>query len=976
MNSLERMPFTSVLGDELEEIGKSRERRGWRANEISVIRIQALLTRVRPDTSHGSEADQTWRANEELARDSNPSTSDAGPATDTSHGSEADQTYSEAGKRDLFGLAFSGGGIRSATLNLGILQGLARYGLLKRVDYLSTVSGGGYIGGWLTSWIKRSGLDAVVDGLKGKTWSAETPEPKEISFLRSYSNYLTPRKGALSADTWSMIAIYLRNLLLMLTVLVLGLAAVLLIPRLFLLLSETTSGRPAGDLRLAFMVLLLFAGVFIAFHHIVLRKEVRRYEGWTKLLNQQWAVQVLIVAPLFLAAWFAVPLIRCSALTGYEWTAAGIGLFLGLVIAFANWKQGLRGTDFWKRAITRLAALPAAGLLIVWSLGQLETPLKSVSGGLYDLVGRHIARGMGFEGLPSFVDLSRTADLVGGLVFGVPAVIVTLLLAATLYVGLMGRDLGTEEREWWARLMAWAGIYSVTYTGLFAISLIGPALLIAAEEGAQTWFNEALASGWILTTLGGLLAGDSSSTGGKKPNKVMELVAGLAPYIFIVGFLVAIAWFTAKVIPLEEVANVTNLSVLIALLFAIVLLFAAACVLSWRFDVNEFSIHNFYRNRLVRCYLGATDLDRHPHPFTGFDPKEHYLRTSDLLVEPKRDPKNAKRPPDVETINTKHGYDGPYHLLNTTLNLASGENLAWQQRMARSFVFAPIYSGHEGSGHKGAFRPTSDYNGGVSLGTAVAISGAAASPNMGYHSSTALAFLMTVFNIRLGWWLGNPKKKSWAKAGPTVGLKYLFSELFGLSDEQQSFVYLSDGGHFENLGIYELVRRRCRYIIACDGGSDAKFSFEDLGNATEKCRTDFGINIKINVDGIRPKASSTEQSRLRQDDKDESKCHCAVGTIEYKDAPSGTLLYLKSSLTGNEPTDVERYKALTPDFPHQSTGDQFFDESQFESYRSLGRHIVEEALWKGGLPDQVTEMPTDDLFGKLSTKRSGKSEQE
>ena len=99
-------------------------------------------------------------------------------------------------------------------------------------------------------------------------------------------------------------------------------------------------------------------------------------------------------------------------------------------------------------------------------------------------------------------------------------------------------------------------------------------------------------------------------------------------------------------------------------------------------------------------------------------------------------------------------------------------------------------------------------------------------------------------------------------------------------------------------------------------------------------------------------------------------------TIEYKDAPSGTLLYLKSSLTGNEPTDVERYKALTPDFPHQSTGDQFFDESQFESYRSLGRHIVEEALWKGGLPDQVTEMPTDDLFGKLSTKRSGKSEQE
>ena len=938
MSNLQPKPFTFVLEKELEEIKTSRKQRGLEADG-------------RLETGSGPSS-------------SDPGSTTIPTATVTSGG--GDQIYPEAGKTNLFGLAFSGGGIRSATLNLGILQGLAEYGLLKRVDYLSTVSGGGYIGGWLTSWIKRSGLDAVVKGLRGKTWTAATPEPKEISFLRSYSNYLTPRKGALSADTWTMIAIYIRNLILILTVLLLALAAVMLIPRLFLLLSEVTNSPSAGGQRWAFVVPLLYAGVLIAFHHYVLSKKVRRYEGWARLLSQQWAVQVGIVLPLFLAAWFALPRIRDGALAGYEYRAAVIGMVFALIIAFANWKQGLRGTEFWKRSIARLAALPTAGLLIVWVLDRLRTPLESVSGGLRDL-GLHIARGMYLEGPAAFVDLNNAADLVAGLIFGVPAVIVTLSLAAVLYVGLMGRNFGTEEREWWARLLAWTGIYAVIYIGLFTITLIGPALLIAADlpqpdlaqPGVEktfaesTWFT--LVSSWILTTLGGLLAGGSSSTGDKKRNKVMEIMAGVAVYVFIGGFLIAIPWFTVTVAPLGWLASATNEFLLIFVLLV------TACVLSWRFDINEFSIHNFYRNRLVRFYIGATEPDRHPHPFTGFDPREHSLRTSDLLVQPKPDPTNAQRSADVEKSNTKPGYDGPYHLLNTTLNLVSGEKLAWQQRMVRSFVFAPIYSGHEG-----AFRPTSDYDGGISLGTAMAISGAAASPNMGYHSSMAWTFWLMVFNLRLGRWIGNPKKNSWAKAGPTVGLKYLFSELFGLSNEQQSFVYLSDGGHFENLGIYELVRRRCRYIIACDGGSDANFSFEDLGNAIVKCRTDFGIKIDINVDEIRPKAGSTQQSRLREDDKKESEWHCAVGTIEYEDAPSGTLLYLKSSLTGNEPTDVERYKALAPDFPHHSTGDQFFDESQFESYRNLGQHIADETLGQGGSPDQVRKMATEDLFDKLA----------
>src|SRR5262249_37655205 len=134
------------------------------------------------------------------------------------------------------------------------------------------------------------------------------------------------------------------------------------------------------------------------------------------------------------------------------------------------------------------------------------------------------------------------------------------------------------------------------------------------------------------------------------------------------------------------------------------------------------------------------------------------------------------------------------------------------------------------------FVPTKEFysDGGPSIGMAMAISGAAANPSMGRSSSPALTFLMTVFNVRLGWWIGNPRNKTsrlrkWLGRrpkstshlpGPRLGLLYTILELFGATDDSRGFVNLSDGGHFDNLGVYELVRRCCRYIVVCDAGQD------------------------------------------------------------------------------------------------------------------------------------------------------------
>src|SRR5204863_1534292 len=142
----------------------------------------------------------------------------------------------------------------------------------------------------------------------------------------------------------------------------------------------------------------------------------------------------------------------------------------------------------------------------------------------------------------------------------------------------------------------------------------------------------------------------------------------------------------------------------------------------------------------------------------------------------------------------------------------------------------PLHCGSEEVG----YRRSKSYGGpdGMSLGTAMTISGAAASPNMGYHSSPLVTLIMTLFNARLGWWLGNPGRagdRTFNQDGPGLALQPLLAEAFGLTDDNNSYVYLSDGGHFENLGLYEMVRRRCQVIVVSDAGCDKDFKFEDLG---------------------------------------------------------------------------------------------------------------------------------------------------
>jgi hypothetical protein len=219
------------------------------------------------------------------------------------------------------------------------------------------------------------------------------------------------------------------------------------------------------------------------------------------------------------------------------------------------------------------------------------------------------------------------------------------------------------------------------------------------------------------------------------------------------------------------------------------------------------------------------------------------------------------------------------------------------------------------------------------------------SPNQGYNSSPLIAFLLMLFNVRLGWWLGNPKRETYAADGPVVSLSAALRELIGDTTDTSKWIYLSDGGHFENLGLYEMVRRRCRTIVVSDAGCDPHCTFEDLGNAVRKIFIDFGVSI--NFDKLEIKARQNPPV---------PGIRFAIGSITYPGSKEpGWLLYLKPTYMGIERADIRSYASGSSSFPHESTTDQWFNESQLEAYRALGASIMEYVLSEGaGVPPGAT----------------------
>ncbi|HEY6306474.1 MAG TPA: hypothetical protein VI488_08480 [Candidatus Angelobacter sp.] len=881
-----------------------------------------------------------------------------------------DDAYARAARSGLMGICFSGGGIRSATFNLGILQGLAQLNLLRCFDYLSSVSGGGYIHQWLASWGKREGFGSVAQKLIPlPEENSPHSHPEPIRWLRRFSNYLTPERGLFTADTWVVIATWLRNTILNQIILISGLLFLVLLPHILTFPSVIPQTGPGAAIVIGAIFYVFLMATFLLGKNLLFfgRRPAADYGVFG-----QTGVQLCLVVPLLaFSLLLTLLLFPITSIAGFGvnlWVCffASMLLLLALALTIVFWGgaplaylQSHHRTSHYGsfRGFWRQRPKCNAHLRMVFVIGGLLAAalFAAFCGAAWIvLIDCWMATLWPYPGSIWY----RLA-----LVIGPPLVLIGPLLTVLLLLGLLGRTFHDGRREWLARLGAWVGLYALAWIVAVGFSLFGHAAVVWFFGHARTMVGALLT--WAGTSLGGLLAANSPKTAGAKDDKApsktsaLEILAVVAPYVFIAGLLLLLSAL-AEVI-LNGVLGHGWVVILITFLAPLII-----CLLfAWRVDINEFSMHAFYRNRIARCYLGAStatldgsnaaggasNVPRDPNPFSGFDDRDTQIAVSDLLPE--------------------KGYDGPFPIFCTALNLTFGEDLAWQERKAGSFVFTPLYSGYDvgWTAAKGA-RPDLRFNGfvrtltyaypepGIHVSTAVAISGAAMSPNSGFHTNPAAAFLMTVFNVRLGWWLRNPRAVDengrrldgpkdeispdhasrvfgglYPSPSPHLSLLYLSSELLGQANDTRPFVYLSDGGHFDNMGLYELVRRRCRYIVICDAEADGQLQFEGIGMSIRKCRIDFGVEVALDLRPLQ-----------HIGDSECSSAHCVVGTIRYpEDKPGdvpGTVVYIKSSLTGDEPADILNYKKEHSVFPHDTTMNQFFTESQFESYRRLGHHVA------------------------------------
>jgi hypothetical protein len=934
---------------------------------------------------------------------------------------------SKPGIPDRFALAFSGGGIRSACVALGILQAVSEAEMLTQVHYISAISGGGYMLGWLTAWTARlkslSGVQKRLafntdDGLPPSVGTPPTYErhiePFPLHYLRRYTSYLAPRSGLLSGDTLAMVSVYLRNVLLnqtMLACLALSLMLVLQLPA-FLNRTHQLSGIFVTNCTFP-----IVAGLFLAAFTVGIfftAQSLYRLSS-SKERESQYAAAVTIVCGVVACAslWLLMPFwyIHLSTL-GHTTFAFCFLAVLGISITYyynRNSSSNSVERGKWFKATMYL-------------LGWLTVTLV---GYLFHLAVRHwLVQG-------SSLVLPRSYA-----VFGLPAILIVVSLESYLWVGIVGLSLPDSKREWLARAAGWILAIGLITALVFSIGFYGPAFMHLLFTGFRTpdWKKKIISlivpGGWLFTVISGLIGAHSSKSGeseqdSKSPDsKSLNIAIAVAPPVFLLGVLMLASWasnalvrktvlgcsnksictaqylpwadwldspqspknpvwapppqLTYPSIPPDSSSSSSLLLQLInggfhdlenfvtshpvvryGLLFAVLAFIAG--LLAVRLDVNEFSLHLFYRNRLVRAFLGASRFPnspypRMPSPFTGFAYRDDIYLANLIAIK---------------------GFQGPYPIWGTCLNLTAGEELAWQQRKGASFIYSPLFCGWDyvdpqnppsklenpaydldsgrqarqqdalsKFGYRSTIRNGDDLsaanyipgyggNGGAPLiGTAMAASGAAVSPNWGYHSKPAIAALLALFNLRLGWWTGNPRHpQTWKSYAPSIW--YLGAELAGQATDRGQYVYLSDGGHFENLGLYELVRRRVRLIICSDADADPDFSFGDLGNAIDHCRRDFGVEIKI---GAQHSIAAAKLEGFRD-------AHYAIGEIFYPGEPAtGTLLYIKSSLTSDEPADVLGMKAQDPNFPHDTTLNQFFTETLFESYRALGQHMMQNLI--------------------------------
>lgn len=858
------------------------------------------------------------------------------------------------GPEENWGLALSGGGIRSATFCLGVLQALAKapfklpaetnnplpkslpassisaWPLLARFDFLSTVSGGGYTGGFFSALFRaREPLEPSPPAaapaptpmeLASEAYAALATDPpgrlsklqvslakappatpdRPLRWLRENGRYLAPNN---TGDLFYDVAIAIRNLCAVHYVMGVTLLAVFLL-----------------------MFALRFASLQIPVDAVS-----HAAAGLERFMQPALPLKDFRVwySPWFgvLGAWFLVAVVPC-----------GVAYWLDQDKPMAQAEEPI------PKPALAAAALLALGIAAAWLLwpkapgvpsGLLDVPLPLT--------------------LLALMDLSLFVSL--------------LVFCAAKYVPWQ------SSRLFRNRITRWL---SNVLTVLWVVGLL--ALLETAGQTLYLWMAaSAPGPGMVFSVAGAVTAlvaairqfapmlaqPGKDSWLGKLPLNAILGVVGLA-----LALLLAVAWncvaaalllglqppapgliveamFTQAGAGLGFTGPLRYVYPAVLMGFCLLATVAAGCFLGF---INLSSLQTMYGARLTRAYLGASNKRR-------FDP-----------AQPKMDVTEADASDDfTREAYYRNNHLGPAHLINVTINATTGtgDQLTQRDRQGLPMAVTPAGITVDGlpwdcrTGHVAGMpppakvprRPPPE----LSIGQWMGISGAAFSTGLGRGTSLGQAMLFTLINIRLGWWWNSGKRDAKKLSPLWRNQAYLQRELRArFLGTDGSHWYLSDGGHFENTGVFELLRRRVGFIVCCDCGADPHYGFADLANLMRLARIDFGAEFECvrpaDVPRFAPDAErlapyfASDEAELCPPAGPEGKLSavaddkCALlYRVRYAgSADESIVLVLKPRLIQSAPLDLFQYQARNPSFPQQTTFDQFFDEAQWESYRKLG----------------------------------------
>ncbi|HLQ94438.1 MAG TPA: patatin-like phospholipase family protein [Xanthobacteraceae bacterium] len=822
---------------------------------------------------------------------------------------------------DAVGLALSGGGVRSASFSLGVLQALNHHDVLRNIDYLSTVSGGGYMGSSLTTTMtctngefvfgntpkSRANENRANESRANESRTNERPANKRaaseggaiksnanpgtpdisdtaaVGHLRNYSNYLIPAGGR---DVATGVAIVARGLVANLAW-VLG--PVLILAAITILCNPSYKDLGCPDI----------LGYPLC-------------ERFPSLGSFGLSISLMLLGLLLFFVWalyrsFSPPNRSSEFRTRLPMLAAAYLVLIAVMFFIELQPFFLKGMFEYIDDV-RLPEGEAKGLT---TLVTILTPLAAI----VTLFRQHLAAIL----KATNTDASASAIIANfaakAIYWAAGAAVPLLIWVAYLYLSYWGMIDNLKEVP---------GSYAEPPA---VAELVDPPATVGQLDRPRN-------DPQYCTTDGNY----DHPQGEHTPRWMIKSATWLAYSVFCPAFKsLSLYW------------RVTDYLFTQALVRPMVVFYAtigfAFLLLAGFFKPNANSLHRLYRDRLSKAFL--------------FDPAGPAQPTAAERNQPSLDQGRDFPEADHLLMSGLSSQFAPYHLINASLNLQGSDYANRRGRNADFFLFSSCFVGSEATG----YAPTPQFETtepNLDLATAMAISGAAVSSNMGSQSVRPLRPTLTLLNVRLGYWIKNPRFVGPdAAATRSVSIlqrlnnlrhaitPFLWSEITGRLYENSDEVYLTDGGHIENLGVYELLKRRCKLIIVVDAEADPTLTFPSFIALQRYARIDLGVELELPWHKIQASTSQWMGTAPGGDGSPRVSSngpHAAIGSIDYGDGARGWLLYIKSSLTGDERDYVRNYARRHRTFPHETTGDQFFSEEQFEVYRALGFHATHGLL--------------------------------